>query len=94
VVGMVEAVLDDPPLLLLDDPLRDGDPVLDGMFKRLLDNLHGTSTVVIATHRADLIETADLIVILDQGKLIHVGPVALQSQKVATQDSLKGPVHA
>jgi ABC-type bacteriocin/lantibiotic exporter with double-glycine peptidase domain len=94
VVGMVEAVLDDPPLLLLDDPLRDGDPVLDGMFKRLLDSLRGISTVVIATHRADLIETADLIVILDQGKLIHVGPVAPQSQIPAAQDSLKGPVHA
>jgi ABC-type bacteriocin/lantibiotic exporter with double-glycine peptidase domain len=93
VVGMVEAVLGDPPLLLLDDPLRDGDPVLDDMFKRLLDDLRGTSTVVIATHRADLIETADLIVILEQGKLIHVGPVALQNPKGVAQDSLKGPVH-
>lgn len=94
VVGMVEAVLDDPPLLLLDDPLRDGDPMLEGMFKRLLDNLRGVSTVVIATHRADLIESADTIVILDQGKLIHVGPVALQNQQAAAQKSSKGTAHA
>ncbi|MEN0107664.1 MAG: ATP-binding cassette domain-containing protein, partial [Pseudomonas sp.] len=83
-VGMVEAVLGEPPLLLLDDPLRDGDRVLDGQFKRLLDELHGRSTVVIATHRADLIESADLVVILDQGNLIHFGPVA--------RDTPPGPV--
>lgn len=92
-VGMVEAILGEPPLLLLDDPLRDGDPMLDRMLKRLLDELHGSTTVVIATHRVDLIESADLIAILDQGNLVHFGSVAQDRQTPALVNSSKEVNH-
>lgn len=75
VIGLAEALVDDPPLLLLDDPLRDRDPQLDPLLQQLLDALHGNTTVVLATHRADLIQKADLIAVLDNGNLIHFGPV-------------------
>ncbi|GLK91045.1 ATP-binding cassette domain-containing protein [Pseudomonas turukhanskensis] len=93
VVSLVEATLDAPSLLLLDDPLRDADPLLDGLFKQLLDALRGTTTVLIATHRVDLIESADLIAILDQGNLVHFGAVAQERHVPAPAQNAKEITH-
>jgi ATP-binding cassette subfamily C protein LapB len=42
----------------------------------LLDSLRGQSTVVLATHRPDLIQRCDLVAVLNDGQLAHFGPVA------------------
>ncbi len=75
-VGLADALLDNPSLLLLDDPLRDADAALDGLLLNVLEQLHGKTTVVIATHRTELILRADAIIILDRGNLLHAGPVS------------------
>ena len=75
IVRMAASLLGTPPLILLDDPLGDRDPALDGHFLRLLDELRGTTTVIMTTHRPDLIQRADLIAVLDDGALAHFGPV-------------------
>ncbi|TDF83794.1 ATP-binding cassette domain-containing protein [Pseudomonas sp. H9] len=75
IVGLTDALLGTPALVLLDDPLRDGDPLLDGSLKQVIGELHGKSTVLIATHRPSLIRMADAILVLDQGNLVHFGPV-------------------
>jgi ABC-type multidrug transport system fused ATPase/permease subunit len=38
--------------------------------------LRGRSTVLIVTHRADLIQIADDILVLDAGQVVHFGPVS------------------
>lgn len=76
IVRLAASVLGDPPLVLLDDPLGDRDPALDPHLLRLLDSLRGRSTVILATHRPDLIQCADLIAVLNGGALAHFGPVA------------------
>lgn len=76
IVRLAIAVLEQPPLVLLDDPLADRDPVLDPFFIRLIAQLRGKTTLIIATHRTDLIEQADQIVVLHEGALVHFGPVA------------------
>jgi ABC-type multidrug transport system fused ATPase/permease subunit len=73
---MAAATLGEPPLILLDDPLGDRDPVLDPYFLRLLDSLRGKSTVILSTHRPDLIQRADFVAVLNDGALAHFGPVA------------------
>lgn len=78
IISMAEVLLDQPRLIILDDPLRDCDPQLDHYLNRLLDALHGTTTVVMATHRADLIRSADFIAILDRGNLMHFGAIATE----------------
>ncbi len=76
IVRMASAIVDNPPLLLLDDPLGDQDPVLDAYFVRLLEEIRGTTTVFIATHRPDLIQRCDVIAVLNDGALAHFGPIA------------------
>ena len=75
VVKLASATLGDPPLVILDDPLGDIDPQLEGQFQALLAALRGRSTIVIATHRPDLIQQADCIAVLNNGALVHFGPV-------------------
>jgi ABC-type bacteriocin/lantibiotic exporter with double-glycine peptidase domain len=75
IVKLASATLGDPPLVILDDPLGDIDPQLESHFQALLAALRGRSTIVIATHRPDLIQQADCVAILNNGALAHFGPV-------------------
>ena len=75
IVKLASATLGDPPLIILDDPLGDVDPQLEGHFQALLAALRGRSTIVMATHRPDLIQQADFVAILNNGALAHFGPV-------------------
>ncbi|MBB6342595.1 ABC-type bacteriocin/lantibiotic exporter with double-glycine peptidase domain [Pseudomonas fluvialis] len=75
IVRLAAALMGNPPLLLLDDPLGDKDPVLDPYLVSLLNSLKGQTTVIIATHRTDLIQRSDQLVVLNDGALVHFGPV-------------------
>ncbi|MEL4177188.1 ATP-binding cassette domain-containing protein [Roseateles sp. PN1] len=87
-VQLAAAILGDPPLVLLDDPIGDRDPALDPYLLRLLASLKGSRTVILATHRPDLIQGADLIAVLNDGALAHFGPIALPETPVAPQTPL------
>ncbi|MDZ7888725.1 MAG: ATP-binding cassette domain-containing protein [Pseudomonas sp.] len=80
IVRLTSATLEPPAIILLDDPIGDRDPVLDGYLRQLLGTLRGRSTIVMATHRPDLICLADQVAILNEGGLAHFGPVAPQAQ--------------
>lgn len=82
IVRLASAVLEAPAIIILDDPIGDGDPLLDAYLRRLLESLRGRSTILMATHRPDLIQLADQVAILNEGGLVHFGPVA-----PATQDA-------
>jgi ATP-binding cassette subfamily C protein LapB len=75
IVRLAATIVGTPPLILLDDPLSDGDPALDVHFLHLLETLRGRSTIILATHRPDLIQRADQIAVLNEGGLVHFGPV-------------------
>jgi ABC-type multidrug transport system fused ATPase/permease subunit len=76
IIRLAAAIIGTPPIILLDDPLGDRDPALDGHFLRLLETLRGKSTIILATHRPDLIQRADQVAVLNDGGLVHFGPVA------------------
>jgi ATP-binding cassette subfamily C protein LapB len=83
IVRMASAIMGSPPVILLDDPLGDRDPALDGHFLHLLETLRGQSTIILATHRPDLIQRADQVAVLNDGGLVHFGPVAQPSDAPA-----------
>ncbi|WP_409865547.1 ATP-binding cassette domain-containing protein [Roseateles sp.] len=73
--AFAEALIGPPALLLLDDPVRDGDPVLEAAFLETLKALRGRCTIVMSTHRPEWIKAADKVLVLDRGNQIHFGPV-------------------
>jgi ABC-type multidrug transport system ATPase subunit len=72
------ALLGDPELLLLDEPLDGLDPAGQASFKRRLRSLveDGHKTVVVSSHDlADIEELADHVVVIDRGRVIQTGSV-------------------
>ncbi len=73
-IGLARALLQDPPILLLDEPLRNLDPHMVMRFRRLLKNNLARmqkKTVFLSTHQLEEARRiADRIVILREGAII------------------------
>ncbi|MBI9114939.1 ABC transporter ATP-binding protein [Sanguibacter suaedae] len=72
-VAVARAYLASADLLVLDEATSAVDPAAEVRLARALDSLtHGRSTITIA-HRMSTAEAADLVVVMDQGRVVEVG---------------------
>jgi len=72
------ALIHNPPVLFLDEPLEGVDPISADVIRRLLTRLTGSgSTVLFSSHVMELVEqVCDHVSIIDQGKLVATGTTA------------------
>src|SRR5205085_10566233 len=83
-VGIAQALLNDPGLLIVDEPTVGLDPEERVRFRNLLSDLSGERIVVLSTHIVSDVEaTATDIAIVNQGRLIHHAPPEALLQAVA-----------
>ena len=75
-VGIAQALLNDPQLLIVDEPTAGLDPEERVRFRNLLSELSGERIVVLSTHIVSDIEaTATDIAIVSKGRLVaHAAP--------------------
>lgn len=71
-IALARALLGNPSVLLLDEVDANLDPRSGAMLDRVLDSYQGT--VLIVTHRLDVLLGADAIWFLQDGHLIEAGP--------------------
>jgi gliding motility-associated transport system ATP-binding protein len=72
-VGIAQALLNDPPVLILDEPTIGLDPKQIHEVRQLVKDLAGQHTVVLSTHILPEVEqTCHRVVIIDRGKIIAV----------------------
>lgn len=78
-VGIAQALLSDPDLLIVDEPTVGLDPTERARFRSLLTSLAADRIVVLSTHIVPDVEaTADEIALLDDGRLLtHTTPADL-----------------
>src|SRR3546814_941520 len=69
-VALVRAQLGDPGLLVLDEATSSVDPETEQVLARALDRLTAGRTVVSIAHRLSTAEHADLVSVVDAGRIV------------------------
>ena len=75
-VGMAQALLHDPDVLIMDEPTAGLDPNQIRQFRENIQRLGRTKTLLISTHilqEADAV--ADRVLLVNSGRLVFDGPV-------------------
>jgi ATP-binding cassette, subfamily B, beta-glucan exporter len=72
-LAIARAILKDAPILVLDEATSALDTETEGRIKKALDALRQGRTTFIIAHRLSTVADADLIVVLDQGRIIERG---------------------
>ena len=84
-LGLAQALLGEPKLLLLDEPTTGLDPMLRAHFLRIIADMQdqGTTTL-ISSHALNALEASvNRIAILKQGRLLALGTLAQLGQQLA-----------
>ena len=86
-VGLAQAMLHDPAVLILDEPTSGLDPNQLVEIRRLIKELGREKTVIFSTHIMQEVQAlCDRIVIINQGKLVANGTIdELVAQVAGTQ---------
>jgi ABC-2 type transport system ATP-binding protein len=81
-VGIAQALLNDPPVLVLDEPTIGLDPKQIQEVRELIKELAGRHTMVLSTHILPEVEqTCNRVIIIDKGKIVAVDtPQNLRAQ--------------
>jgi len=73
-VGLAQAILHEPSLIVLDEPASGLDPVQALRLRELIARLREAHAVVLSTHvLSDVIACCDTVAILHQGRVHHHG---------------------
>jgi ATP-binding cassette, subfamily B, bacterial len=79
-LAIARAILRDPPVLVLDEATSSLDVETERAVQEALDRLGENRTTITIAHRLSTVREADLIVVLDRGRIVergtHAGLVA------------------
>jgi len=70
-VGVAQALLNNPPVLILDEPTEGLDPTQRAEVRSLIRGLAGKHTVILSTHLlTEVTMTCEKVLIINQGKIV------------------------
>ena len=92
-IALARAILNTPQILLLDEPTASLDARAEKQFIQSISATAKEKTLLLITHKMDLLHLVDRIIILENGKLVIDGPKdtvlqQLQSGKIDQEVSL------
>jgi len=75
-LGIAQAQVNEPELLILDEPAASLDPLGRRDVLAILERLRATTTVIYSTHILDDVQrVSDTVAILNRGRLVSHGPI-------------------
>jgi ABC-2 type transport system ATP-binding protein len=98
-LGLAQAILHDPEILILDEPTSGLDPNQQQEVRQLIQTLKHKKTVLLSTHiLSEAQSTCDRVLIINRGKIVADGtPDSLRQQQAGAQRlalELKAPASA
>jgi ABC-2 type transport system ATP-binding protein len=88
-VGLAQAMLHDPKVLILDEPTSGLDPNQLAEIRTLIKTLGKEKTVIFSTHIMQEVQAlCDRVIIIDRGKLVADDPIERLKQRLAGESSL------
>jgi ABC-2 type transport system ATP-binding protein len=89
-VGIAQALLNSPPVLILDEPTEGLDPIQRAEVRRLIKGLGGKHTVILSTHiLPEVTMTCEKVLILHQGRLVAFDSLSALLKVDGTAESLE-----
>ena len=88
-IAIARALLKDAPILILDEATSALDTESERYIQAALETVMQNRTTLIIAHRLSTIESADAIVVLEQGKIIEVG----QHQQLLDKNGAYAKLH-
>lgn len=73
-IAIARAIYKDAPILLLDEPTSSLDSEAEAKVQAALEGLMQGRTALMIAHRLSTVKKADLICVLDQGRIVEIGP--------------------
>ena len=72
-IAIARALIKKPKVLILDEATSALDSESEFKFKKEIDNLKGTMTIIIISHRLSTIKDCDQIIVIKKGKILEKG---------------------
>jgi ATP-binding cassette, subfamily B, bacterial MsbA len=73
-LALARALLKNPPILILDEATSSLDSESERLIQQALDNIMKDRTTFIIAHRLSTIRRADMIMVVDKGRIAETGP--------------------
>jgi len=72
-IALARALVRQPRLLILDEATSALDSISETLIQEAIEKLRNQLTIIVVTHRLSTIRTADLIHVLDHGRVVEKG---------------------
>jgi len=94
-VGLAQAIIHNPDVLILDEPTSGLDPKQIIEIRELLRSLAGDHTIILSTHILSEVEhSCERVIIISQGKLVAIDSVANLTNRLRGSESVALEVEA
>jgi len=97
-VGIAQAIIHDPPVIILDEPTVGLDPRQINEVRQLIKNLAGSHTIILSTHiLPEVSMTCDRVTIINRGQVVATDTpdnlTARLAGEIAYEVEIKGDVN-
>lgn len=88
-VGIAQAVVHDPALVILDEPITGLDPVQLREIRGLIRDLKEEHTVLLSSHNLQEVhQTCDRLLVIEEGKLVFSGTEQEATERSSAQSTM------